>query len=78
VWELNFLLARLTVGQVMTKSLIVVEPDRDSRDAARIMLDHKIGALPVLEGERLVGILTETDLVRAFADAAEPVSARRS
>jgi acetoin utilization protein AcuB len=69
VWELNFLLARLTVGQVMTKSVIVVEPDREAREAARIMLDHRIGALPVLDGERLVGILTETDLVRAFAES---------
>ena len=69
VWELNFLLARLTVGQVMTKSLLVVEPDREAREAARIMLDHRIGALPVLDGDRLVGILTESDLVRAFAES---------
>lgn len=78
VWELNFLLAKLTVGQVMTKSLLVVDPDRTAREAARIMLDHRIGALPVLDGERLVGILTETDLVRAFADsdAAAPTASR--
>jgi CBS domain-containing protein len=69
VWELNFLLARLTVGQVMTKSLLVVEPDREAREAARIMLDHRIGALPVLDGDRLVGILTESDVVRAFAES---------
>lgn len=68
-WELNYLLARMTVNDVMTKSLIVVDPDRDAREAARILLDHRIGALPVLDGKRLVGILTETDLVRAFADA---------
>ncbi|MBI2217722.1 MAG: adenylyl-sulfate kinase [Candidatus Rokubacteria bacterium] len=77
VWELNYLLARLTVAEVMTKSLIVVEPDRDAREAARIMLDHKIGALPVLDGDRLVGILTETDLVRAFAESVEPATAAR-
>jgi acetoin utilization protein AcuB len=68
VWELNYLLARLTVAQVMTTAVITVAPDRDAREAARIMLDHKIGALPVLDGRRLVGILTETDLVRAFAE----------
>lgn len=77
VWELNFLLARLTVGQVMTKSLMVVDPERDAREAARIMLDHRIGALPVLEGDRLVGILTETDLVRAFAETPEREPAGR-
>ena len=66
VWEINHLLARLTVGQVMSKYVITVDPDRDARDAARIMLDEKIGALPVLEGDRLVGIITETDLLRAL------------
>jgi acetoin utilization protein AcuB len=69
VWELNYLLARLTVGDVMTKSLIVIAPDRDAGEAARIMLEHRIGALPVLDGTRLVGILTETDIVRAFAES---------
>jgi len=73
VWEINHLLARLTVGQVMSKYVITVAPDRDARDAARIMLDEKIGALPVVENDRLVGILTETDLLRAFVR--EPVGA---
>jgi len=41
-------------------SVVTVEPDRDVRQAARIMLDHKIGALPVMDRGRLVGILTET------------------
>lgn len=77
VWELNYLLARLTVGEVMTRSLIVVDPDRDLREAARIMLEHKIGALPVLDGALLVGILTETDLVRAFAESRDLAGAPR-
>lgn len=67
VWEVNYLLARLTVSQVMTRNVVTVAPDRDPRDAASLMLDHKIGALPVVEGERLIGIVTETDLLRAFA-----------
>jgi CBS domain-containing protein len=66
VWEINHLLTKLTVGEVMTRSVITIGPDRPARDGARIMLDHKIGALPVVEGGRLVGIITETDLVRAF------------
>jgi acetoin utilization protein AcuB len=77
VWELNFLLARLTVGEVMTKAVLIVDPARDAREAARIMLDHRIGALPVLDGDRLVGIVTETDLVRAFAESDLRVSAGR-
>jgi acetoin utilization protein AcuB len=67
VWEINALLARLTVGEVMTRSVIVVDVDRPVAEAARLMLDHKIGALPVLEGGRLAGILTESDFVRAAA-----------
>jgi CBS domain-containing protein len=67
VWEMNHLLAKLAVGDVMTKSPITVDPDRDAREAAWLMLEHKIGALPVLKDGRLVGILTETDLLRAFA-----------
>lgn len=70
VWEVNYLLARLTVGSVMTKALVTVSPDRDCRDAAVLMLDHQIGALPVVDGGQLVGIITETDLLRAFVKTA--------
>ena len=67
VWEMNYLLARLTVGEVMTKSVIIIGPDREARDAARLMMEHKIGALPVVDGDYLIGIVTETDILRAFA-----------
>ena len=66
VWEVNYLLARLTVGEVMTKSVIVVEPDRDAHEAAALLVSEKIGALPVMDGTRLLGIVTETDFLRAF------------
>jgi len=69
VWEINYLLARLTVASVMTKSLVTVSPRQDSREAALLMLDHKIGALPVVDGGQLVGIITETDLLRAYVKA---------
>jgi acetoin utilization protein AcuB len=74
VWELNYLLARLTVEQIMTKAVITVGPRDDARAAARLMLDHKIGGLPVVDGKRLVGIVTETDLVRAFAEGTVPAA----
>jgi CBS domain-containing protein len=67
VWEMNALLARLTVREIMTRSVLVVDPDRPAAEAARLMIDHKIGALPVVEGGRLVGIVTESDFVRAVA-----------
>ena len=47
-----------------------VSPERDCRDAAVLMLDHQIGALPVVDGGQLVGIITETDLLRAFVKTA--------
>ena len=68
VWEVNYLLARLTVREVMTTTVIVVEPDRSARDAATLLVTEKIGALPVVDGERLVGIVTETDFLRAFVE----------
>ena len=77
VWEVNYLLARLTVGAVMSGGVISIGPERDVKDAARIMLDHKIGALPVVDGGGIVGILTETDIVRAFAAASEPALTSR-
>jgi adenylylsulfate kinase-like enzyme/CBS domain-containing protein len=67
VWEINYLLARLTVGDVMTRSVLVVGPDRPAAEAARIMMTHKISALPVTDGARLVGIVTESDFVRVVA-----------
>jgi len=58
VWEISYRLAGLVVASVMTKSLVIVSPRQDAREAAVLMLDHKIGALPVVDGE--------TDLLRAF------------
>ena len=69
VWEINYLLAQLTVASVMTESLVIVSPRQDTREAALLMLDHKIGALPVVDGGQLMGIITETDLLRAYVKA---------
>jgi acetoin utilization protein AcuB len=70
VWEINYLIARLTVESVMTKAVITVTPERDAAAAAHLMLDHKIGALPVVDHGMVVGIVTETDMLRAFATMA--------
>ena len=67
VWEINYLLARMTVSNVMSKNVVSISPSQDAREAAQLMLDRKIGALPVVsDGQQLVGIITETDLLRAF------------
>lgn len=72
--EINHLLIKLTVGEIMTRSVITIGPDRPAREGARLMLDHKIGALPVLDDGRLIGIITETDIVRAFVRKTAPAS----
>ena len=69
VWELNHLLAQLTVGEVMTKKVIVADPDREVSEVAAILLREKIGALPVVYGGQLVGIVTESDFLRTFLEA---------
>lgn len=74
VWEINYLLSKLTVGDAMTKAVITVEPERAIEEAAGLMLDHRIGALPVVDDGRVVGILTETDVLRAFVHSQRPVS----
>lgn len=84
VWEINHLLTKLTVGEVMTRTMITIGPDSEARDAAVLMLDHSIGALPVTERGRLVGIITETDIMRGFLwltggpAASHPEQRRRS
>ena len=66
VWEVSYLLMKLTVGQMMTRSVITIGPDRPVMEAVRLMLGLKIGALPVTEARRVLGIITETDLLHAF------------
>ena len=67
VREMHYLLDRLTVRAVMTRPVITVAPHERLAEALRLMLENRIGGLPVMEGERLVGILTEVDLLRAFS-----------
>lgn len=67
LWGISHLLVRLTVGDVMSRSVIVVDPDRPVAEAARIMVEHKIGALPVVDDGELTGIVTESDFVRLAA-----------
>ena len=59
-------LARLRVDEVMTWAVVTIGPDADLRDAARLMHQRGLGALPVADGGRVVGMLTATDLIRAL------------
>ncbi len=66
VWEINYLLDKLTVGEVMTRSMVTVTSHCPVAEAVSQMLGGKIGALPVVEDSRVIGILTRTDVLRAF------------
>ena len=68
VYEMHYLLAKLTVKKVMSSPVITVSPDMPLEDAARIMADNKIGGLPVLDGDKLVGIITETDIFKILLE----------
>ena len=59
------------IARVMSKPPITVSADATVKAAARLMVEERIGCLPVLEGEELVGMLTETDVLRYFADQPE-------
>ena len=58
------LLKHKNVRSIMTTDVETVEPDTKVDEAGQIMLDNKLGCLPVVEGDRLVGILTEADFVK--------------
>lgn len=68
VWELNYLLCKITIGEIMTRNVITVNVDTPIEEAARIMADAKIGGLPVARNGKVIGIITETDLFRIFPE----------
>ena len=68
VYEMSNLLSKLKVESVMTRDVMTVHPDTLVEDAARILVDNNIGGLPVMEGEKLCGIVTESDLFRLLID----------
>jgi acetoin utilization protein AcuB len=66
VWEVHHLLDELTVGEVMTRFVVTVAPHLPVTMAIHRLLRHRIGALPVVAGRQIVGILTRSDVLRAF------------
>lgn len=69
VFEVHYLLSKLAIKDVMTKRVITVAEDCPLEEAARIMIDHKIGSLPIVQGKQLIGIITETDVFKVMAEA---------
>ena len=68
VYEINYLLAKLKIADVMIKDVIVVKADAPIEEAALLMLQYKIGGMPVLDSEEKVGVITETDIFKAFLE----------
>jgi len=68
VFEVHYLLSKLKMKDVMTKRVVTVGDDCPLEEAARIMVDYKIGCLPILKDEKLVGIITETDIFKTFVE----------
>lgn len=71
IFELHYLLAKLTIGEIMTREPITISVNGTIREAAKMMLQHKIGGLPVMDDGKLVGIITESDIFRVMAQEPE-------
>lgn len=64
--EIHYQMDTTPVRTCMSRNVVTVHPDDDMVQAARILLEHKYGCVPVMEEERLVGLITETDCLQAF------------
>jgi acetoin utilization protein AcuB len=68
VFEVDYILSHTRIGQIIQGPVITVGPDLPIEEAARKMVDHRIGCLPVVESERLIGIISDTDIFRVFVE----------
>jgi acetoin utilization protein AcuB len=68
IWEMNYLISKVKIKDVMSKKVITVDSDTPIEEAARIMADKKIGGVPVVHQGKVVGIITETDLFKIFLE----------
>lgn len=76
IYEMNYFMDRLTAKDFMTSNPITITPDATIAETARLMVEHKIGGLPVMDNGKLVGIITETDLCRVLMTQPEGVDPR--
>lgn len=69
VWEVNYLLWKLKVSDIMTRNVVTINQNMPIEDAASLMVTRKIGGLPVVDDEgAIVGVITETDIFKAFVE----------
>ena len=75
IYELGYVLSKLKVEKFMVKNVVTIDSDEVIEEAARVMADSKVGCLPVMHDGYLTGIITETDIFKAFVSmfgAAQP------
>jgi acetoin utilization protein AcuB len=68
IWEMNYLISKVKVKDVMSKKVITVDQDTPIEEAAKIMADKKIGGVPVVSAGKVVGMITETDLFKVLLE----------
>ena len=69
--KITDMLSKMTIRQVMTQNPKTIAPDAPLIEAARMMLEHEVSTLPVMEDSQLLGIITESDIFRAFVELGE-------
>lgn len=73
--EINYVLSQIKVERVMSRKVITVEADAPVKEAARLLLEHKFGGLPVVKDGELVGIISEADIFRLVIQQEENLPA---
>lgn len=68
IYEIPYLLSKIKMREIMSREVITVTEETPIEEAARIMADNKIGGLPVMRDDKLVGIITETDIFRLMLE----------
>ena len=68
IYELPYLLSQIKMRDIMAKDVITVTEDTTLEEAALLMAENKVGGLPVVRNDKLVGIITETDLFKIFLE----------
>ena len=68
VYEIGYLLSKLKIKEIMAKDVITVTEDAPLEEAARIMVDNAVSGLPVVDGNKVVGIITETDIFKVLLE----------
>jgi len=68
IHEMAYLLSKLTVGKLMNKKVVTIEKTTTVEEAARTMVDQDLSCLPVIENNKLIGIITKTDMFKVLLE----------